>query len=125
METSKMRIGSAALSGAALVAAFLFVNPVAPATVTPKRIEVVAKRFAFNPAEVTLKKGDPVVLVFRSADVVHGINFKELNIQTEIRKEAPSELSFTPQTAGDFVGHCSRFCGAGHGSMTLTLHVTE
>ena len=120
-----MRYGSAALSGAALVAAFLFVNPVAPATVTPKRIEIVTKRFAFNPAEITLKKGDPVVLVFRSADVVHGIKFKELNIQTEIHKEAPSELSFTPQAAGDFVGHCSRFCGAGHGSMTLTLHVTE
>jgi cytochrome c oxidase subunit 2 len=91
----------------------------------PRRIEIAAKRFSYTPGEITLKKGEPVVLVFHSEDVSHGIKFKELNLQTEIGKGAPSELSFTPTTAGDFVGHCSHFCGSGHGSMTLTLHVTE
>jgi cytochrome c oxidase subunit 2 len=61
----------------------------------------------------------------KSEDVAHGLKFKELNLQTEIGKGTASELSFTPTKAGDFVGHCSHFCGAGHGSMTLTLHVTE
>ena len=37
----------------------------------------------------------------------------------------PAELAFTPDKTGDFVGHCSVFCGSGHGSITLTLHVTE
>ena len=92
---------------------------------TPRRIEVVAKRFAYVPAEITLKKGEPVVLVLQSDDVTHGVKFPELNLQTEIRKGAASELSFTPTKTGDFVGHCSRFCGSGHGSMVLTLHVTE
>jgi cytochrome c oxidase subunit 2 len=105
--------------------AVLLLSRVATAADAPRRIEVVAKRFAFVPAELTLKKGMPVVLVFRSADVTHGIKFKELNLQTEIGKEGTNELSFTPMQTGDFVGHCSHFCGAGHGSMVLTLHVTE
>ena len=93
--------------------------------VAPRRIEITAKRFSYTPGEITLKKGEPVVLAFHSEDVAHGIKFKELNLQSEIAKGAVSELRFTPATAGDFVGYCSHFCGAGHGSMTLTLHVTE
>jgi cytochrome c oxidase subunit 2 len=97
----------------------------APAADAPRRIEVVAKRFTYVPAEITLKKGEPVVIALRSEDVAHGLKFKELNLQTDIGKGATSELSFTPQQAGEFVGHCSHFCGSGHGSMTLKLHVTE
>jgi cytochrome c oxidase subunit 2 len=91
----------------------------------PRRIEITAKRFSFEPAEITVKKGEAVDLVFHSEDVTHGIKFKELDLQTEIPKGSESELKFTADQTGDFVGHCSRFCGVGHGSMTLTLHVTE
>ena len=112
--------------GAGLVACCcMALSRPAPAADATRRIEVAAKRFAYLPADITLKKGEPVVLVFHSEDVTHGIKFKELHLQTEIHKGAPSELSFTPTQTGDFVGHCSRFCGSGHGSMTLTLHVTE
>jgi cytochrome c oxidase subunit 2 len=92
---------------------------------SPKRIEVSVKKFAYTPSEITLKKGEPVVLVLTSEDVTHGLKFKELNLNTKVEKSKPSELAFTPDKAGDFVGHCSVFCGSGHGSMTLTLHVTE
>ncbi|HEY5055093.1 MAG TPA: cupredoxin domain-containing protein [Acidobacteriaceae bacterium] len=96
----------------------------APAADEPRRIEITAKRFTFEPAEITVKKGEAVDLVFHSEDVTHGIKFKELDLQTEISKDE-SELKFTADKAGDFIGHCSHFCGVGHGSMTLTLHVTE
>ncbi len=91
----------------------------------PRRIEVAAKKYTYEPNEITLKKGAPVVLVLSSQDVVHGVKFKELNLEAEIKKDASKELAFTPTQTGDFVGHCSHFCGSGHGSMTLTLHVTE
>jgi cytochrome c oxidase subunit 2 len=97
----------------------------APAADEPRKIEVVAKRFAYVPAEITLKKGEPVVLVLSSDDVTHGVKFPELNLKTEIPKGGTTELPFTPTKTGDFVGHCSHFCGSGHGSMTLTIHVTE
>ena len=91
----------------------------------PRRVEVSVKKFAYSPAEVTVKKGEPVVLVLTTEDVSHGLKFKELNLNSKIEKGKPSELAFTPDKTGDFVGHCSVFCGSGHGSMTLTLHVTE
>src|SRR5580658_7504555 len=97
----------------------LFV-PVTPAEVAPRRIEVTAQRFQFTPAEITLKKGEPVVLVLKSMDTTHGLQVKELGIETKIRKGPPTELAFTPDKTGTFVGHCSVFCGEGHGSMALT-----
>jgi cytochrome c oxidase subunit 2 len=99
--------------------------PMASAAATPRRIEVTAKRFEYSPGEITLKKGEPVVLVLRSTDVAHGVKFDELHLKTEIGKDSSSELAFTPEQTGTFVGHCSHFCGSGHGSMTLTLHVTD
>jgi cytochrome c oxidase subunit 2 len=92
---------------------------------TPQRIAVSVKRFAYTPSEITVKKGEPVVLVLTTEDVAHGLKFAELNLSAKFEKGKPSELAFTPDKVGDFVGHCSVFCGSGHGSMTLTLHVTE
>jgi cytochrome c oxidase subunit 2 len=91
----------------------------------PLIIEVTASKFTFTPGELTLKKGQPVVLVLKSADVAHGLRFRELNVNVKADKGSSGEVSFTPDKTGDFVGHCSVFCGSGHGSMELTLHVVE
>lgn len=92
-------------------------------SISPRHIEVTAKRFSFDPATITLKKGEPVVLVLRSLDVPHGLRIRELNIDIKASKGSMGEARFTPQTAGEFVGQCSVFCGAGHGSMKLTIDV--
>jgi cytochrome c oxidase subunit 2 len=92
---------------------------------TPRRIEITAKRFAYEPGEITLKKGQPVVLVLKSADVAHGLRFRELNVDVRARKGGTAEVQFTPEKMGDFIGHCSVFCGSGHGSMIVRLHVVE
>jgi cytochrome c oxidase subunit 2 len=97
----------------------------AKAAAEPRRIEVTAKRFEYIPAEITLKKGEPVVLVLHSTDVAHGVKFAELNLKADIGTAGTTELAFTPDKVGTFVGHCSHFCGSGHGTMTLTLHVIE
>jgi cytochrome c oxidase subunit II len=91
----------------------------------PQRIEITAKRFDYTPGEITLKKGVPVVLVLTSEDVPHGLKFKDLNVVVVAKKGQTSEVAFTPDKAGTFVGQCSVFCGSGHGSMKMTLHVTE
>src|SRR5579864_2697344 len=60
-----------------LLVAAITVSTALPAPVVraqePNRIEVTAKRFTYEPAEITLKKGQPVVLVLKSADVAHGL----------------------------------------------------
>lgn len=93
--------------------------------VEPRRVEVTAKRFDFEPGVITLKKGEPVVLVLRSADVPHGIRIRELGLEIKASKEKPGEVQFTPEKDGDFAGHCSVFCGSKHGSMIFTIHVVS
>ena len=90
-----------------------------------RRIEITAKRFEYTPPEITVKKGEPVILIIKSLDVAHGLRFRELNLNAKVDKGGTAELEFTPDKTGDFVGHCSVFCGSGHGAMTLTLHVVN
>lgn len=88
-------------------------------------IDIVAKRFTYVPDEITLKKGEPVILRIRSVDVTHGLSIEQFNIKGDVAKNKKSTYSFTPDRTGDFEGKCSHFCGSGHGSMKMTIHVTE
>jgi cytochrome c oxidase subunit 2 len=91
----------------------------------PRRVEVVAKRFDFSPSEITLKKGEPVILVLTSKDVQHGLKLDAFNQVVIAKKGESSQVEFTPGEAGTFVAQCASFCGSGHGSMKLTVHVAE
>ena len=111
--------------GAVLLSAGLLTQTSGHSQPAPRRIEVHAKRFSYQPNEITVKKGEPVLLVLTAEDVSHGLRFRELNVDIKSKKDQPGQTQFTPERTGDFVGHCSTFCGSGHGSMTLTLHVVE
>jgi cytochrome c oxidase subunit II len=89
----------------------------------PQRIEISAKRFQFTPGDITVKKGQPVVLVLHSEDVEHGLSIREFGINAHIVPGKTLEVRFTPARTGDFVGHCIVFCGPGHGSMQIKIHV--
>ena len=91
----------------------------------PKRIEITARRFSYEPGEITLKKGQPVVLVLKSMDVAHGLRLRELNVDAKIPAGGTKEVQLTPQKTGNFVAHCSVFCGPGHGSMALKVNVVQ
>ena len=108
-----------------VAAALLPLKPNVRAQESPRRIEITAKQFQFEPSEITVKKGEPVVLVVKSADVAHGLRFRELNLNVKVDKGGTAELPFTPDKTGDFVGRCSVFCGSGHGQMSLTMHVVD
>ena len=93
---------------------------------TPRTIEMTAQRFAFEPNEITVKKGQPVILVIKSKDVVHGLVIEDLGVRTtEVKKGEGTEVKFDPETTGTFEGKCAHFCGKGHGSMKMTVHVTD
>lgn len=88
-------------------------------------ISITAQRFSFSPNEITVKKGEAVTLVIESKDVSHGLLIEDLGVRTEIKKGQSTEVKFTPETVGTFEGKCAHFCGKGHGSMKMTVHVTE
>lgn len=92
---------------------------------TPKVIELKAKRFAFEPGEITLKKGETVTLRLTTADVTHGLYLKPLKIDALIEPGKTAEVTVTPQQTGKFVAICDHFCGAGHGNMHLVVNVVE
>jgi cytochrome c oxidase subunit II len=89
----------------------------------PRVVSITAKRFQFTPNDVTLKRGEPVKLLLRSEDVVHGFFMKTLGIDTEIQPGKVTEVVLTPQTVGRFTTICDHFCGSGHGNMKMTIVV--
>ena len=91
----------------------------------PQTITIRASRFAFAPNEITVKKGEPVKVIIQSEDVSHGLAIADLGIRAEVKKGQTATITFTPETVGTFEGKCAHFCGSGHGSMTLTVHVVE
>jgi cytochrome c oxidase subunit 2 len=111
-----------------LIVAVALVSPAIPSPIAwsqpeVQRIEISARRFNFTPGEITVKKGLPVVLVLKSLDVTHGLRIHELGVDVTIKAGETVEVKFIPDAVGDFVGHCAVFCGPGHGSMAITVHV--
>ena len=97
----------------------------ARADVNPKVIEISAKKFEFTPSQITLKKGEPVILRLSSSDRVHGFMSKPLKIDTDIPADKSADVPVTPDTAGDFTVICDHYCGTGHGNMKMKVTVVE
>ncbi len=91
----------------------------------PRVIEITAKRFGFTPNQITLKKGETVKLHLTSEDVTHGFFMKKLKIDEVIEPGKPTEITLTPETAGNFLTICDHFCGVNHGNMNMTITVVE
>ena len=90
----------------------------------PRRIPVVARKFVFIPNEITVRRGESVVLEFTAPEVAMGFFAPELGLRALI---VPGELSRVPFTAdkpGRFDFLCDVFCGDGHEGMNGHLVVT-
>ena len=124
----KNKIITATLLAAACGIALAVVAPkinLAGAAVNPKVIEISAKKFQFTPSEITLKKGEPVILRMTSTDRVHGFMAKPFKIDTDIPPDKTTDVAITPDTAGNFTIICDHYCGTGHGNMKMKVAVVE
>ena len=125
---SKNKIVMATLLATACGIALATVAPktnLARADVNPKVIEISAKKFEFSPSQITLKKGEPVILRLTSSDRVHGFMSKPLKIDTDIPADKTANVPVTPDAAGDFTVICDHYCGTGHGGMKMKVTVVE
>jgi len=85
---------------------------------------VVARRFAFEPARIEVAVGERVRLRVVSADGVHGFEIKKFKVKKEIpRGTTPVIIEFTASEAGEFPILCSEYCGDGHEDMQGQLVV--
>ena len=90
----------------------------------PRTIEVVAKRFAFEPARIEVTEGEKVKLVVKSADGVHGIEIKKFKVNKRVPRGGDAvTIEFVANAAGEFPILCSEYCGDGHEDMKGMLVV--
>ena len=90
----------------------------------PRVIEVLAKRFTWEPSEIQVTVGERVRLVLRTADGLHGIELKKFKIAKEIpRGNKAVTVEVTADEAGLVPFFCSVYCGDGHEDMKGVLVV--
>ena len=89
----------------------------------PRIIPVVARKFTYEPAEITLKLNEPVIFRLTSADVVMGFSVPDFAARGTVIPGQTIDVAITPTKIGEFIFLCDVFCGSGHESMEGTLRV--
>ncbi len=89
----------------------------------PRIIPMLAKKFTYEPSEVTLKLNEPVTFRLTSADVVMGFSVPDFKTRGTIIPGQTTEVSMTPDKVGEFTFVCDVFCGSGHEDMEGTIRV--
>lgn len=89
-----------------------------------RTVRIHTKKFDFVPSEITLTRGEPVLLELIADDVAMGFRCKALDLRADVVPGKPAQLRFTPQAAGEFPFYCDVFCGEGHEDMDGHIIVT-
>jgi len=106
----------------------ILLGEIAPRAQAPQPVKTIvihARKYAFLPNTISLKKEETVKLILISDDVRHGLAVRGLGIRAEITPGHPATVVVTPTEVGDFPGSCSFFCGSGHRDMEFMVHVGE
>ena len=107
---------------------------------SPRVIEISAKKYEFDPAEIHVKLGEHVELKVHSIDEPHGIKIDvypegskdkgkpgltlehpEQNVKVE--KNVDQVIDLVASEAGTYDFKCAKVCGFGHGRMQGKLIV--
>ena len=89
----------------------------------PRIIPIQARKFTYEPAELTLKLNEPVVFQLTSAEVVMGFSVPDFKVRGTIIPGQVTEVPMTPNKTGEFIFLCDVFCGSGHENMDGTMRV--
>jgi cytochrome c oxidase subunit 2 len=112
---------------AAVLVAGSIVTYVAAQSAEPKEkvIKITAKRFDYTPGNLTLKKGEPVILEFTTLDVLMGFNLPDFQLRADIVPDKVTRVRFVPDKTGTFTFLCDIFCGTKHEEMNGTITVLD
>ena len=93
---------------------------------SPRVIHVVAERFTFTPARITVEQGTSVEIRLTSEDTAHGFRLigpGDIDVEIPKRSRGDVRVRFEATESGEYTFECSRVCGAGHGFMRGTMRV--
>jgi heme/copper-type cytochrome/quinol oxidase subunit 2 len=88
-----------------------------------QHVNVVMKKYTFEPSVIRVKAGQPVELDVTTADVQHGFDVPELGIKESVQPGRTTAINFTPTTKGEFGVKCGVICGPHHDDMAAKLVV--
>jgi len=111
--------------GALLTLAAIDARGVKEVIAKERVIAIEARKFIYTPNEITLKKGEPVVLAFTAVDFIHGFFIPDMYIRADLKPGQVTEVRLTPGQAGEYAFLCDNFCGSGHEEMNGKIIVTE
>src|SRR5262245_20934104 len=80
----------------------------------PRVVPVTVKKFEFRLREITVRKGEPVIIELTSEDRVHGFGLPALGLRGDVVPGTVTRIAFTPDKVGTFEFLCDVFCGDGH-----------
>ena len=84
---------------------------------------VLARRYAFEPAQLEVHEGDTVRIVLRSADIPHSIVVDALRIAKRVSPDRTVTFEFLADRAGEFPYYCNLMVEDGCRNMTGKLVV--
>src|SRR6185436_5677244 len=119
--TLRIAAGAAAL-GLASIATYVAAQPAQP---KERIIRIDAKRFDYTPGELTLKKGEPVILELTSRDVLMGFNLPDFGLRADMVPDKVTRVRFVLDKTCCFTLLCNIFCGTKHEEMNGRLTVVE
>jgi len=123
LDKKLLRIAAGAATLAlASIASYVAAQPAQP---KEKVIRIDAKRFDYTPGELTLKKGEAVILELTSRDVLMGFNLPDFNLRADMIPDKVTRVRFVPDKTGSFTFLCDVFCGSKHEEMNGRLTVVE
>lgn len=82
-----------------------------------REIEVIAQRFKYTPNVVRVREGETVVLLVKSLDFVHGMNFPDYGVRADLVPGQITRITLSPKPAGKYDFVCDNFCGDEHEEM--------
>ncbi len=95
-------------------------------------IEVYAQQFSWIVVyptgkevenEIVVPKGKPVKINLTSEDVLHSLFIPTFRVKVDAVKGMSSYVWFYPDKEGEYMFHCTEYCGIGHSEMNGTLRV--
>ena len=87
-----------------------------------RQVDVVARKFQFEPAALVVSSGEVVRLRIHSDDVVHGFAIPKMNLDVRIPDGGEAvTIEFIAPAPGQYEIVCSKLCGHGHADMKAML----
>jgi cytochrome c oxidase subunit II len=88
-------------------------------------IDIKAYKYAYDPGDITVYKGQKITLNITALDRKHGFKLDAYNINVTEEPGKPATVTFVADKVGEFPFKCSVFCGPGHFNMAGVLKVVN